>query len=105
MVKKSKLLAALDAHKGRDYKLEKQKRLQKQARKRKRSRIAEDAPNAIPEDGVAQSDSEEERLEELDEEWESDESGEALPKVVRLIVIMHWMFRAKVFYVDRHFTS
>ncbi len=38
MAKKSKLLAALDAHKGRDYKLEKQKKFQKQADKRKKSR-------------------------------------------------------------------
>ena len=36
MVKKSKLLAALNAHKGKDYQLEKQKKFQKQAAKRKR---------------------------------------------------------------------
>lgn len=35
---KSKLLTALDAQKGRDYKLEKQKKLQKQAAKRKTSK-------------------------------------------------------------------
>lgn len=35
MAKKSKLLAALDAHRGRDYQLEKQKKQQKQAEKRK----------------------------------------------------------------------
>lgn len=37
MARNSKLLAALDAHKGRDYKLEKQKRLQKQAMGKKKS--------------------------------------------------------------------
>lgn len=38
---KSKLVAALDAHRGRDYKLEKQKKLQKQAAKRKKSKAPE----------------------------------------------------------------
>ncbi|KLJ09534.1 hypothetical protein EMPG_15060 [Blastomyces silverae] len=37
MVKKSKLLSALDAHKGRDYELERQKKLQKAAERRKRA--------------------------------------------------------------------
>lgn len=35
MVKKSKLLLALDAHKGRDYEAERQKKLVKAAEKRK----------------------------------------------------------------------
>jgi rRNA-processing protein EBP2 len=35
MVKRSKLLQALDAHKGRDYDAEKQKKLAKAAEKRK----------------------------------------------------------------------
>lgn len=39
MAKKSKLLAALDAHKGRDYKLEKQKKQQKQAAKKNRTKV------------------------------------------------------------------
>ena len=38
MVKKSKLLVALDAYKGRDYRLEKQMKQQKQAAKTKRTR-------------------------------------------------------------------
>ncbi len=38
MAKKGKLLAALDAHKGRDYRLEKQKKQQKQAVKKKRTK-------------------------------------------------------------------
>ena len=46
MVKKSKLLAALDAHKGRDYKLEKQKELQKRAEKRKKSKETVQSSNA-----------------------------------------------------------
>ncbi|OAX81165.1 hypothetical protein ACJ72_04492 [Emergomyces africanus] len=37
MVKKSKLLLALDAHKGRNYELERQKKLQKAAAKKKRA--------------------------------------------------------------------
>ncbi|OJD15962.1 hypothetical protein AJ78_03831 [Emergomyces pasteurianus Ep9510] len=37
MVKKSKLLLALDAHKGRNYELERQKKLQKAAEKKKRA--------------------------------------------------------------------
>ena len=36
MAKKSKLFAALDAHKGRDYIFERQKKQQKQAEKKKR---------------------------------------------------------------------
>ena len=46
MAKKSKLLAALDAHQGRDYKLEKQKKLQKQAAKKLRTK----APGPILEE-------------------------------------------------------
>jgi len=38
MAKRRKLLAALDAHQGRDSDLEKQKRLQRQAAKRKHSK-------------------------------------------------------------------
>ena len=38
MARKSKLYIALDAHKGRDYKSEKQKRQQKQAAKKKRTK-------------------------------------------------------------------
>lgn len=42
MAKKSKLLSALDAHKGRDFEKERQKKLQKAAEKRKRSKAAEE---------------------------------------------------------------
>lgn len=76
MSRKSKLLAALDAHKGRDYQAEKQKKLQKQAAKRKaeKAEVQQDAlerpeihmngANGIPE------------LSEESEGWESDESEE-----------------------------
>ncbi|MCJ1478801.1 rRNA-processing protein and EBNA1-binding protein ebp2 [Lambiella insularis] len=66
MARKSKLLAALDAHKGRDYKLEKQKSLQKKAEKRKRSKQVvqhtENGHKSVPQPG------------EESAGWESDES-------------------------------
>lgn len=42
MAKKSKLLSALDAHKNRDYGLERQKKMQKSAEKKKRAKNAGD---------------------------------------------------------------
>ena len=44
MAKRSKLLTALDIHKGRDYKLEKQKKQQKQAAKKLRSKAQDQHP-------------------------------------------------------------
>ena len=41
MAKKSKLLSALDAHKGRDFKAEHQTKLRKAADKKKRAKAAE----------------------------------------------------------------
>lgn len=41
MVKKSKLFAALDAHKGRDYEKERQKKLAKAAEKKKAQKKGE----------------------------------------------------------------
>lgn len=41
MVKKSKLFAALDAHKGKDYEKERQKKLAKAAEKKKKARKGE----------------------------------------------------------------
>ncbi|MCJ1431309.1 rRNA-processing protein and EBNA1-binding protein ebp2 [Xylographa pallens] len=78
MARKSKLLAALDAHKGKDYKLEKQKTLQKDAAKRKRIKAADqkstdDAasePEAVGNDVQQQ-------LGDESEEWESDHNEEA----------------------------
>ena len=49
MAKKSKLLAALDAHKGRDYEAEKRKKQVKAAEKRKRQR-AQDTKNDLHDD-------------------------------------------------------
>lgn len=50
MARKSKLLAALDAHKGRDYEAEKRKKQLKTAEKRKRNKKAGEATLATEED-------------------------------------------------------
>lgn len=85
MAKKSRLLAALDAHKGKDYKLEKQKKSQKQAANRKRE-LNPPHQNAVTEvedirgkevNGInfqpeAESD-----------DWEGDESEDVRPIAVR----------------------
>lgn len=87
MAKKSKLLAALDAHKGRDYRLEKQKKLQKQAAKRKKARLQTQSTEAeieheeettadVPVNGTGHD------LEDESEGWESDESEDALSQTV-----------------------
>ena len=81
---KSKLLTALDAHRGRNYKVEKQKKLQKQAAKKKRSKPP------------AQNNSEQKEDDETEvngitvpmpgaesEGWESEESEAAEPGPVR----------------------
>lgn len=47
MVKKSKLLTALDAHRGRDYEAEKKKKQVKAAEKRKRERSAKQLENGL----------------------------------------------------------
>ena len=71
MPKKSKLLSALDAHKGRDYRLEKQKKQMKEAEKRKRikqkKQVAQEGSEAGL-NGVA------EESKSDSEGWESDES-------------------------------
>ena len=72
MAKRSKLLAALDAHKGRDFKVEHQKKQQKQAERRKRSKATK--PDAEP--GNVENDGE-------SDGWESDESEVAELKTVR----------------------
>lgn len=83
MGKRSKLLQALDAHKGRDFDAEKQKKLIKAAEKKKAKKTT-----AAPEDKIveeekeeekaASSDAEEEEEEEVDqdEEMEDDEEEE-----------------------------
>lgn len=77
MVKRSKLLQALDAHKGRDYEAEKQKKMVKAAEKRKG--VKKDSTSAEGSKEPAH-DEEEEAVsfdaEEEDEEQEDDESAE-----------------------------
>ena len=84
MAKKSKLLAALDAHKGRDYKVEKQKKLQKQAAKKKDSNPqvqSLDADNHGPIGGGPVNGPKLEP-EEDSEGWESHESRNAMAEAV-----------------------
>lgn len=54
MVQKSKLKAALDAEKGIDHKLERQKKLRKTAEKKRRSKVAEGATVDAVEDSTPQ---------------------------------------------------
>ena len=83
MAKKGKLLAALDAHKGRDYKLEKQKKLQKQAERRKRLKTVEQVSGSDNADeNGAKVTGEGPRLEDESDGWESDESEAAAPMAV-----------------------
>lgn len=82
MAKKGRLLAALDAHKGRDYKLEKQKNQQKQAAKKNRSRasgsiIQEKETVEAHVNGTAS------MPEDESDGWESDESEAAEASAVR----------------------
>lgn len=81
MVKKSKLLAALDAHKGKDYKLEKQKILQKKAEKRKKTKQREQSEDT--EEGEEKPEAKKSIVEpDGSEGWESDESENAAPAAV-----------------------
>jgi len=75
MAKKSKLLAALDAHKGRNYELERQKGLQKKAEKRKNANVAAKSleDEVLAEDNV-QGNGSGPWLEEDNEGWEGEES-------------------------------
>jgi rRNA-processing protein EBP2 len=82
MVKRSKLMQALDAHKGRDYDAEKQKKMVKAAEKRKGVKKAPAAEKvakpAKDEEEVASSEADEaeEEKEEEDEEEEEEEEEE-----------------------------
>lgn len=85
MVRKSKLLAALDAHKGKDYQHEKQKKFQKQAAKRKR-KLNPPNPNVVTEVGDlggTEVNGSIRQPEVESEGWESDESEDAMPIAVR----------------------
>jgi len=82
MVKRSKLLQALDAHKGRDFDAEKQKKMIKAAEKKKASKNAASAPEdktvveeKEEEEEAASSDAEE-KEEEEEEEVDEDEEME-----------------------------
>ena len=80
---KSKLLTALDAHRGRNYKVEKQKKLQKQAAKKKRSK-APVQNNSEQKDGETEVNGITVPMPEAESEgWESDESEAAEPGPVR----------------------
>lgn len=79
MAKKSKLFAALDAYKGKDYEQEKQKKFQKKAVKRKAAR-----PELLDQGVLSGSNDERKsidasiaQLEMESEGWESDESEAA----------------------------
>ena len=76
---KSKLLSALDAHRGRNYKVEKQKKLQKQAAKKKKSK-APVSNNLEQEEDVETKINGTIPMPEAESEgWESDESEAAEP--------------------------
>lgn len=80
MAKKSKLLTALDAHKGRDYRLDKQKKLQKQAIKKKKSNTELQKQGEYDEPTPASGSIAQLGLE--SEGWESDESENAIDVTV-----------------------
>ena len=73
MSKKSKLLAALDAHQGRDYKSEKQKKLQKQAAKKIRTKAPRSSLEE-KENAEVQANSTLPMPQDESDGWESDES-------------------------------
>lgn len=72
MVKKSKLLLALDAHKGRDYDAEKQKKMMKLAEKKKKAKKAKLSGDADGEDDdIEMQDKDDKHFEEEKEETTS----------------------------------
>ena len=81
MAKKSKLLAALDAHKGRDYQAEKQKKQQKQAKKKKHLKKTK-APEEEKENLELVTNGAAPVLQSESDGWESDESEAAGPTTV-----------------------
>ena len=76
---KSKLLTALDAHRGRNYKVEKQRKLQKQAAKKKKSKAPVSNNLEQEEDGNAEVNGTIPMPQAESEDWESDESEAAEP--------------------------
>ncbi|KAJ5747478.1 uncharacterized protein N7511_009174 [Penicillium nucicola] len=77
MVKRSKLMQALDAHKGRDYEAEKQKKMIKTAEKRKAGKKAAAAPEVnVSEEKEEKEEAQSSAAEEEEEEEEADEDEE-----------------------------
>ncbi|KAJ5496739.1 Eukaryotic rRNA processing [Penicillium fimorum] len=82
MGKRSKLLQALDAHKGRDFEAEKQKKMIKTAEKKKAKKTAAAPEDKVveeekkEEEEVASSDAEEEEEEEVDQDEEMEDEEE-----------------------------
>ena len=96
MVKKSKLLAALDAHKGRNYELERQKALQKKAEKRKRMQAgSKSLENGNADQSVVNDDGSEPQVDDESESLVSDVSVSHLPLVVSTIGSLCLVVRLK----------
>lgn len=87
MAKKGKLLVALDAHKGRDYRLEKQKKKQKQAAKKKRA-VAQGSDWEEKENVEARPNATAPIRQDGSDGWESDESEAAEDTTVRRAFIV-----------------
>ena len=79
MAKKSKLLAALDAHKGKNHKREHQKKLQKEAEKKRKSKQIPDSTVNHGDENVADvgGSSVKSLSDEEVDAWQTDESGDA----------------------------
>ncbi len=82
MAKKSKLLTALDAHKGKDYKLERQKILQKKAERKKKLNTLQKREDAESREDAIDIESSRPAPEADNGSWESDQNEEAAPVAV-----------------------
>ena len=82
MAKRSKLLAALDVHRGRDYQVEKQKELQKRA-KRKKTRDTTLAPGTLSETISGQNNNA--HLGNKSDGWETDKSDNRVRQIKRVL--------------------
>ncbi|KAI3009702.1 hypothetical protein CBS147346_2040 [Aspergillus niger] len=76
MPKRSKLLQALDEHRGRDYEAEKQKKLVKAAKKKTTATKGEDVKDTVVED---KKEEKKKKEEEVEEESEDEETPEETP--------------------------
>jgi rRNA-processing protein EBP2 len=84
MVKKSKLLAALDAHKGRDFEAERQKKLRKLARRKQSSNEKPSGVERQKVNGLEHTEGGDQS-----EGWESDRSEKELTVPVCLFLHCH----------------